>query len=229
MRLMKYLNESSSFTKNDEKVIYQTLKNFFNLPRRKFTGRGLEMELDDMKIDINSYIGILVIDSYKDIPNIDKLLKKLKEIFGDVHVRAKQYINARDFGEKYEEILNIKLPSPLKPIRKISDKDIKAIKSKSDASNMLNKISKSIKHRKINVIAKNINLELKVIKKTLFSSVVTYNNDLFVANLFDLYYSKDMKEAEEIMKQINLMTKLHRAIEVSSWKIDSMGPKHSLD
>jgi hypothetical protein len=221
MRFNYYLNEATkSFTKDDEVSIYNILGKYFKMPKKKLSGNGVKLELDDGTIiHINSYMGILVIDSNDTIKNIGAMVKDLKKIFGDVYVKDNRYINARDIGEKYEEIMDIQIPKNIKTLGKITDNEIKNVKTKSDAGKIISKIDKIISDRKVKIKTKNVNLKMSVIEKIDVYSIVTFQNNIFAYDLFDLYYSKNIKEAREIIRLISLKSKLHRAIEVSSWDI----------
>lgn len=224
--------QKSYFSAKDAIKIYQELEKALGvpLPKKRFTkrdeGRRKAIEAGDLEIDFSFGQGILVIQSWKKIPNINKVASMLRKYFGDVHVRPPGYINARDFGQEYEEYAKIELPKKPKKIISIPRK---GIKTKKDALELVSKIRNVLKSREAKTQQKNLSLSAKVIGGRGSTKLVKIDDDLFVHDGFNFYYVMSTDEANKLMKLINTKDNIMRNLEVQSWDMGRLGPEGQFD
>lgn len=228
---LKTLLKENSFDKSAVDNIRKILEKVWRvkLPRKKFHPRSISFEIDNNEVTFRPDMGILVIQNWDGIPKVNKLATELKKVFGDVHVEN-DYINARDYGEKYEEFAVVENPKTFKSIPKINKNDLKKIKTKGDLRKYLDDLRDVLNSREATIKTKNVGLKLNVIKKyNSMDKVVEYNKDYYYTDGLNLYYAKNRKEAEELAEVGMLIHKILRYVEVSSWDVSRMGPEGAFD
>lgn len=228
------------FKKSEAKKIYKDLKKIIpGLPNKRFTKDYGIKEInvtDTFEIGFSMHQGILVIKNWcKPIPNFNRILEYIKNNFGDVSVQhGKEYINAREYGKEYREYINLELPKNLKELstKKEIKKQIRNMEIIKDVNNMIEKLRKILKQRKVKIDQKNKTAKGMV----LFTStendsfkVIEYDNKYFATSIFDMYYGRNLKEAKFLMFCDVTKHNLLRYLETRSFVATEMGPANMLD
>jgi len=209
---------------NDIKIIYNIINKYIKIPKKLIIrNNSFSYNNGTLNISINQANGIVVIQNWNGIPNINKIVTEFKKIFGDVYVTGNDYINARDYGNKYTEILNIKLPKNIIELPIVNVKQIKTIKKAKDT---LKKIEEIKHNRKLDIESKNTDIKASIIKKyyNLFKIIKLnkFPDDIFVNDIFNIYYTTDLNEAIQFVKLLKIEVEIHRALELKSWKTQNL-------
>ena len=97
------LNKYGPIPVESGRMLWKSVKDITGIPfkNKRFTGlyANVSDEAGGVRFSISGN-GILVVESYRQIPNFMALVSFFKKHFGDVHTNSDGYINCRKFGEK---------------------------------------------------------------------------------------------------------------------------------
>lgn len=169
--------------------------------------------------------GIFVMQNHvrQEIPNFDKVLAYIKTKFGDVHVKGRDYINARGYGVPYQDEPegSIDVKSGLVPLPDMKSFTDSQIQMKQTTDKVLSVVRDLLSSREAKVTGNPKGLQL-VRKISITENLVKHKGTLYVMSLYTPYQVMDEKDAENLVKFINLRMSILRDAEVRSWQNDDM-------